>query len=287
MGHRRHTYATEMLLAGVTLPSLMKLLGRSSADMTMHYLKITLPDVQREFHLALAAPDISHRTRNRQQPLWVPICQDFLNRYVRHSMSWKCFAAHCRTAVPAGAWAALPTASPRSSPKDSNSHHLRNRQRLAGYAEYCGKGLAPVRWDFCAAAPNLIFSAAALCWNGTDGSTGVVDLSGIDRLGNIILRHPGNVSAGGGGRETRIERPRNSDFEAPLQRLRPIWSEIRYLYPWIGAVCEVLWKIPRMSAPSHRRGRSFGARLCQLDCRVKHKEGASPGTGESKSREGF
>ena len=52
----RHTYATEMTLAGVTLPSLMKLLGHSSADMTMRYLKITLPDVQREFHLARSQP---------------------------------------------------------------------------------------------------------------------------------------------------------------------------------------------------------------------------------------
>jgi site-specific recombinase XerD len=52
----RHTYATELLRAGVTLPSLMKLLGHSSADMTMRYLKITLPDLQREFHLARSQP---------------------------------------------------------------------------------------------------------------------------------------------------------------------------------------------------------------------------------------
>ena len=52
----RHTYATEMLRAGVTLPNLMKLLGHSSADMTMRYLKITLPDLQREFHLARSQP---------------------------------------------------------------------------------------------------------------------------------------------------------------------------------------------------------------------------------------
>jgi hypothetical protein len=45
-----------MLLAGVTMPNLMKLLGHSSADMTMRYLKITLPDVQREFHLARSQP---------------------------------------------------------------------------------------------------------------------------------------------------------------------------------------------------------------------------------------
>lgn len=52
----RHTYATEMLRAGVTLPSLMKLLGHSSADMTMRYLRITLPDLQREFQLARSQP---------------------------------------------------------------------------------------------------------------------------------------------------------------------------------------------------------------------------------------
>lgn len=52
----RHTYATEMLRAGVTLPSLMKLLGHSSADMTMRYLRITLPDLQREFYLARSQP---------------------------------------------------------------------------------------------------------------------------------------------------------------------------------------------------------------------------------------
>lgn len=52
----RHTYATEMLRAGVTLPSLMKLLGHSSADMTMRYLRITLPDLQREFQLAHSKP---------------------------------------------------------------------------------------------------------------------------------------------------------------------------------------------------------------------------------------
>jgi len=34
----RHTYATEMLRAGVTFPALMKLLGHTSADMTMQYL---------------------------------------------------------------------------------------------------------------------------------------------------------------------------------------------------------------------------------------------------------
>jgi integrase len=55
--HRlRHTYASEMLRSGVGLPVLMKLLGHKSPDMTMQYLDITLPDLQREFHLARSQP---------------------------------------------------------------------------------------------------------------------------------------------------------------------------------------------------------------------------------------
>jgi hypothetical protein len=34
----------------------MKLLGHSSSDMTMKYLDIALPDLQREFHLARSHP---------------------------------------------------------------------------------------------------------------------------------------------------------------------------------------------------------------------------------------
>src|ERR1700738_586963 len=56
MRHRRHTYATEMLRAGVTFPALMKLLGHASPDMTMRYLDVALTDLQREFHTARAQP---------------------------------------------------------------------------------------------------------------------------------------------------------------------------------------------------------------------------------------
>jgi integrase len=52
----RHTYATEMLRSGVGFPAVMKLLGHSSSDMTMKYLDIALPDLQREFHLARSHP---------------------------------------------------------------------------------------------------------------------------------------------------------------------------------------------------------------------------------------
>jgi site-specific recombinase XerD len=48
----RHTYATSMLRAGVSLPALMKLLGHRTANMTLRYVEITQQDLQREFDLA-------------------------------------------------------------------------------------------------------------------------------------------------------------------------------------------------------------------------------------------
>src|ERR1700688_2028796 len=44
----RHTYASEMLRAGVGLPAVMKLLGHKSPRMTLYYLEITQQDLQRE-----------------------------------------------------------------------------------------------------------------------------------------------------------------------------------------------------------------------------------------------
>jgi len=52
----RHTYGTEMLRAGVGFASIMQLLGHKSPHMTMQYLEITQPDLQREFHLARTHP---------------------------------------------------------------------------------------------------------------------------------------------------------------------------------------------------------------------------------------
>jgi integrase len=52
----RHTYATEMLRAGIGFPVLMKLLGHTSPEMTMQYLDVALNDLQREFELARSRP---------------------------------------------------------------------------------------------------------------------------------------------------------------------------------------------------------------------------------------
>jgi integrase len=52
----RHTFATGMLRAGVSLPVLMKLLGHKTPKMTLRYLEVSLADVQREFQLAQSQP---------------------------------------------------------------------------------------------------------------------------------------------------------------------------------------------------------------------------------------
>jgi integrase len=52
----RHTYASEMVRSGVTLPALMKLLGHKDPEMTMRYIDVTSNDLQREFHLARSQP---------------------------------------------------------------------------------------------------------------------------------------------------------------------------------------------------------------------------------------
>jgi site-specific recombinase XerD len=52
----RHTYASEMLRAGMSLTAVMKLLGHFSPKMTMQYLDVTLNDLQRAFELARSKP---------------------------------------------------------------------------------------------------------------------------------------------------------------------------------------------------------------------------------------
>lgn len=52
--HRlRHTYATSLLTAGVSLPSLMKLLGHKRIEMTLRYAKITPQHLRNEYLRAI------------------------------------------------------------------------------------------------------------------------------------------------------------------------------------------------------------------------------------------
>jgi site-specific recombinase XerD len=51
--HRlRHTWASDLLRRGISLPALMHLMGHKDIRMTLRYLKVTQPDLQREFYKA-------------------------------------------------------------------------------------------------------------------------------------------------------------------------------------------------------------------------------------------
>jgi integrase len=52
----RHTYASEMVRSGVTLPALIKLLGHTDPEMTMRYIDVTSNDLLPEFQLARSRP---------------------------------------------------------------------------------------------------------------------------------------------------------------------------------------------------------------------------------------
>jgi len=60
--HRlRHSFATEMLRLGVSLPALMQLLGHTALGMTLRYVQVTQQDLQREFHEARQKAAQTHR----------------------------------------------------------------------------------------------------------------------------------------------------------------------------------------------------------------------------------
>jgi site-specific recombinase XerD len=69
--HRlRHTFASEMLRLGVSLPALMQLLGHKDIRMTLRYVQVTQQDLQHEFHTAR-----QHAAQPHQVPvLLVPTC---------------------------------------------------------------------------------------------------------------------------------------------------------------------------------------------------------------------
>jgi site-specific recombinase XerD len=73
--HRlRHTFATEMLRAGTSLPALMHLLGHNHLNMTLRYVQVTQDDLQHEYHnarksmLAIHAIPELHRTPSSNEP---------------------------------------------------------------------------------------------------------------------------------------------------------------------------------------------------------------------------
>jgi site-specific recombinase XerD len=72
MSHRlRHSFATEMLRLGVSLPALMQLLGHKDIRMTLRYLQVTQQDLQREFRQA--RHNAAHPHRLPPLPLLKPV----------------------------------------------------------------------------------------------------------------------------------------------------------------------------------------------------------------------
>jgi site-specific recombinase XerD len=66
--HRlRHTFASEMVRLGVSLPALMQMLGHKDIRMTLRYVEVTQLDLQREFHAAR-----QHTTQPHRMPV-VPL----------------------------------------------------------------------------------------------------------------------------------------------------------------------------------------------------------------------
>jgi site-specific recombinase XerD len=60
--HRlRHSFATEMLRLGISLPALMQLLGHKDIHMTMRYVEVTHHDLHQQFHTARQRAAPSHQ----------------------------------------------------------------------------------------------------------------------------------------------------------------------------------------------------------------------------------
>jgi site-specific recombinase XerD len=71
--HRlRHSFATEMLRLGVSLPALMQLLGHKDIRMTLRYVQVTQQDLQREFHQARQNAVNPHRLPTLALPKDIP-----------------------------------------------------------------------------------------------------------------------------------------------------------------------------------------------------------------------
>lgn len=71
--HRlRHSFATEMLRLGVSLPALMQLLGHKGIHMSLRYVQVTQQDLQREFHQARQNAAHPHRLPTLALPQEIP-----------------------------------------------------------------------------------------------------------------------------------------------------------------------------------------------------------------------
>jgi integrase/recombinase XerD len=54
MRHSRHTFASDMIRAGMSLPALMQLMGHSNIQTTLIYVDVTPQDVYQQYARAVA-----------------------------------------------------------------------------------------------------------------------------------------------------------------------------------------------------------------------------------------
>jgi hypothetical protein len=54
MKHSRHTFASDMVRAGVSLPALMQLMGHADIETTLLYIQVTPQDVYLQYARAVA-----------------------------------------------------------------------------------------------------------------------------------------------------------------------------------------------------------------------------------------
>ncbi|MBL8209178.1 MAG: tyrosine-type recombinase/integrase [Bryobacterales bacterium] len=82
----RHTYATDMIRGGVSLPALMKLLGHTTPRMTLRYVEVTQADLQRAFlqarqHPVHSPPPIPFDAHSGDPLDWVAALQTALRLF--------------------------------------------------------------------------------------------------------------------------------------------------------------------------------------------------------------
>jgi integrase len=103
--HRlRHTWATEMLLCGMTLPALMQLMGHKDIRMTLRYLKVTQPDLQREFHKARQNTAEAYSIPSLAVPAATADIPGVRHALRPHAIFWKCIDASSPMTRPVAAY---------------------------------------------------------------------------------------------------------------------------------------------------------------------------------------
>jgi len=110
--HRlRHIWATDLLNCGIGLPALMKLMGHKSIQMTLRYLKVAQPDLQRKFYRARQNSPQSYSLPSLSVSTVVRICLVSAKRSRRRAIYWRCIGGNSPMTRPAGVYSGSITGS--------------------------------------------------------------------------------------------------------------------------------------------------------------------------------